>query len=111
MRLHKYEFDLTRWLRRREIPGPAVRGTYRDIIRRLCTLNGLGHMTKMVVMPIYEKKNFKNNLLLRNQKAGDLEIWSASMGAQVLPSRSNDDPGLTLTYFTAMSSLVPYAFI
>ena len=24
---------------------------------------------------------------------------------------SNDDPGLTLTYFTARSSLVPYAFV
>ena len=24
---------------------------------------------------------------------------------------SNDDPGLNLTYFTAMSNLVPYAFI
>ena len=24
---------------------------------------------------------------------------------------SNDDPGLTLTYFTALSNLVPYAFI
>ena len=24
---------------------------------------------------------------------------------------SNDDPGLTLTYFTAKSSLVPYAFV
>ena len=24
---------------------------------------------------------------------------------------SNDDPGLTLTYFTARSDLVPYAFI
>ena len=24
---------------------------------------------------------------------------------------SNDDPGLTLTYFTARSNLVPYAFI
>ena len=23
----------------------------------------------------------------------------------------NDDPGLTLSYFTAMSNLVPYAFI
>ena len=23
----------------------------------------------------------------------------------------NDDPGLTLTYFTAMSNLVPYAFV
>ena len=24
---------------------------------------------------------------------------------------SNDDPGLTLTYFTARSNLVPYAFV
>ena len=24
---------------------------------------------------------------------------------------SNDDPGLTLTYFTARSDLVPYAFV
>ena len=25
--------------------------------------------------------------------------------------RSNDDPGLTLTYFTAKSNLLPYAFV
>ena len=25
--------------------------------------------------------------------------------------RSNDAPGLTMTYFTAMSNFVPYAFI
>ena len=24
---------------------------------------------------------------------------------------SNDDPGLTLTYFTARSNLIPYAFV
>ena len=24
---------------------------------------------------------------------------------------SNDDPGMTLTYFTARSNLVPYAFV
>ena len=27
------------------------------------------------------------------------------------PIPSNDDPGLTLTYFTALSNLVPYAFV
>ena len=27
------------------------------------------------------------------------------------PVYSNDDPGLTFTYFTARSNLVPYAFI
>ena len=29
----------------------------------------------------------------------------------VLPSCSNDDPGLTLSYFTARSNLVPYSFV
>ena len=51
------------------------------------------------------------NLLLWNQKADDLETWYAASGARVLPSCSNDDPGLTLTYFTARSNLVPYAFV
>ena len=31
------------------------------------------------------------NLLLRNQKADDLESWYAASGAGVLPSFSNDD--------------------
>ena len=66
-------------------------------------------MTKMTALPIYGK-NLKN-LLLRNQKAYDLESWYASSGARVLPSCSNNDPGLTLTYFTARSSLVPNAFV
>ena len=46
--------------------------------------NGPGHMTKMAAMPIYGK-NFKN-LLLRNQKADDLETLYAALDAQVLPS-------------------------
>ena len=50
------------------------------------------------------------NLLPWNQRANDLETWYAASGAQVLPS-SNDDPGLTMTYFTARSILLPYAFI
>ena len=33
------------------------------------------------------------------------------MGARVLSSCSNDDPGCTLTYFTARSNLVPCAFV
>ena len=43
-----------------------------------------------------------------NQKADDLESWYAASGARVC---SNDDPELTLTYFTARSNLVPYAFV
>ena len=45
--------------------------------------NAPGHMIKMAAMPIY-RKNLKN-LLLRNQKADDLETWYAVSGAQVLP--------------------------
>ena len=71
--------------------------------------NGLGHMTKMTAMPIYDK-NLKKNHLLWNQKADDLETWSASLGTRVLPSLFNDDPGMTLT-FTARSNLVLYAFV
>ena len=55
-------------------------------------------------------KNLKN-LLLRNQKTDDLETWYATPGARILPNCSNDNPGLTLTYFTARSNLVPYAFV
>ena len=46
------------------------------------------------------------NLLLWNQNADDLETWYAASGARVLPKYSNDDPGLTLTYFTARSNMV-----
>ena len=76
-----------------------------------CTLdtflvsNGPGHMTKMATMPIYGKKTLKN--VLRNQKADDLESWYAASGAQCYQVCSNDDPGLTLTYFTTRSNLVP----
>ena len=62
--------------------------------------DGLGHMTKMAIMPIYGK----------NQKSYDLETWhDVASGTQALQSLY-DDPGLTLTYFTARSNLVAYTF-
>ena len=75
---------------------------------KVCS-NGSGHMTNMAAKPTYMVKTL-NNLLLWNQKACDLETWYVASGARVLPS-SNDDPGLTLTYFTGRSNLVPYAFL
>ena len=42
----------------------------------------VGHMTKMVAMPIYGKN--RNNHLLWNQKADDLESWFAALGTRVL---------------------------
>ena len=50
-------------------------------------------------------------LLLRNQKADDIEYWYAASSTQVLPSLFKDDPGLTLAYFTVRSNLVPYAYL
>ena len=47
--------------------------------------------------------------LLWNQKANDLETWYATL--EHYEFCSNDDPELTLTYFTARSNLVPYAFV
>ena len=50
---------------------------------KVCS-KGPGHMTKMATLPTYGK-NLKN-LLLRNQKAYDLETWYIAFGARVLPS-------------------------
>ena len=68
-------------------------------------------MTKMAAMPIYGK-----NLKISSSpepKADDLQ-FSLGMQHRVLEYYqvySNDDPGLTLTYFMARSNLVPYAFV
>ena len=51
------------------------------------------------------------NLLLRNQKADDLEVGMQHWVLEYYDIYTNDDPELTLTYFTARSNLVPYAFV
>ena len=67
-------------------------------------INGSGHMNKMAVTP-----KWKKNLLLQNQKNYDLESWYAASGTQALQIYINDDPRLTVTYFTA-SKWVAYMF-
>ena len=54
---------------------------------------------------------FKNLLLQnqRNQRVNDLVALYVDIGPIILCS--NDDPRLTLTYFTARSNLISYAFI
>ena len=71
--------------------------------------NGPGHMTKMAAMPMYGKK-------LKKLFSGTKRLMTLKLGMQhrVLEYYqvcSNDDPGLTLTYFRARSNLVPYAFV
>ena len=63
-------------------------------------INGPGHMTKMAAMPLYGK-NLKN-LLLQNWRADFHKTWYVLLPIIVY---INDDPGVTLTYFTARSNL------
>ena len=57
-------------------------------------LRHVDHMTKMAATPISDKKPFKN--LLRNRWTYFDETWCVASGI----------PGLTLTYFTALSNFV-----
>ena len=50
-------------------------------------------------------------LLLRNQKADDLETWYTASGLQYCQVCLRVDPRLTLTYFMARSNLVLYAIV
>ena len=54
-------------------------------------------------------KTFKN-FKLQNHKSYDLETWHVALGTLALQGYINDDPGLTLTYFTARSNSVAHTF-
>ena len=47
----------------------------------IINLSGLGHMTKMVAMPISYGKN-----LFQNPKPYDLETWHGTLGTEALRS-------------------------
>ena len=51
------------------------------------------------------------NLLLQNQRPMTLKLGMQHRVLEYYQVCSNDDAGLTLTYFTARSNLVPYAFV
>ena len=67
--------------------------------------NGLGNMTKMASKPIYGQ-NLKKSLV----SSYDIETWHAVLEPQARQGLYNDDPRLTLTYFTTRSNLVVNAF-
>ena len=77
---------------------------------KLCS-NGPGHMTKMAAMPIYSKNLKKSSSLEPKKKTMILKLSMQHRVGEFYQVCSNDDPGLTLTYFTARSNLVPYAFV
>ena len=68
-----------------------------------------GHMTKMATMPIYGKK--PSNIFSGTSKPISTKLGMQHLG--LLPSIvcSNDDPGLTLAYFTVWSNFVILAFL
>ena len=63
-------------------------------------------MTKMAAMAI-NSKTFK---ILQNQKAYDFETLHEASGRTAQESFVNYGPGMTLIYFTAMSTWLAYAF-
>ena len=67
-------------------------------------------MTKMATMPIYDK-NLKKSSSPEPKRLMTLKLGMQHRVLEYYQVSSNDDPGLTLTYFTARSNLVPYAFV
>ena len=58
--------------------------------------NGLGHMTKMAAMPIYDKKNLKI-FFSRTRSLIILKLGMYHLVLKLYKFYINDDPGLTLT--------------
>ena len=68
-------------------------------------LQHLGHMTKMAATPIYMVKTLQKSS--SPEPAGRFSrTWYVASETPSIINCSNDDPGVTLTYFTARSDLV-----
>ena len=72
--------------------------------------NGPGHMTKVAAMAIYGK-NLKKIFFSGTERQMTLNFGMHHWVLEYYQVCSNDDPCMTLTYFTARSNLVPYAFV
>ena len=72
--------------------------------------NGPGHKRKTALMPIYGT-NVKKIFFYKTKRPRTLKLSMRHWVLKYYQVYSNDDPGLTLTYFTARSDLVPYAFV
>ena len=78
------------------VDPPWDRGT------KVCS-NDSGHMINMAAMILSSS--------LETKRPMTLKIGMQHRALKYYQVYSNDDPGLTLTYFTARSNLVPYAFV
>ena len=75
---------------------------------KVCS-NGLGHMINMAAMPIYD--NNLKKIFSGTKQPMTLKVGMRHRVFKYYQVCSNDDLGLTLTYFTARSNLDPYAFV
>ena len=73
-------------------------------------INGPGHMTKMAATPIYGKNSLEI-FFSRTSQPISTKIGMKHRGLQPIIVYSNDDPRVTLTYFTARTNLVVWAFL
>ena len=76
---------------------------------KVCS-NDLGHMTNMAAMLIYGK-NLKKIFSSGTKRSMTLKLGMQHRVLDYYQVCSNDDPELTLTYFTARSNLIRYAFV
>ena len=83
--------------------------TPNDWLAKIYT-NYTGHMTKMDTMPIYGK-NPLNIFFSGTKRTMALGLSMYHRGCRPYPICTNDESRLTLTYFKAMSNLIPNAFI
>ena len=65
-------------------------------------------MTKMATMPIYGENSLKIFSITSRPITFELGIQHPGLGPYKVCS---NDPGLTLTYFTARSDFLPNAFV
>ena len=73
-------------------------------------INDIGHMAKMAAMPIYGK-NLRKSFSLEPKTPMTLKIGMQHWVIEYYNVYSNDDPGMIMTYLTAMSNFVPSAFV
>ena len=67
-------------------------------------INGQGHMTKMAAMAINTKNLQKSSSLETARGPMILKLDMKDRGEEFYKVYINHDPGMTLTYFTAMST-------
>ena len=72
---------------------------------KVCS-NGPGHMTKMAAMPIYGKN--KKIFFSRTKRPVTLNLCMHHRVLEYYQVCSNNDPKLTMTYFTGMSFMLLY---